>query len=79
MTLPAHHPTPPPDPRVCRVPPPWNHLSLAGVAECEKLAFLIVGHLPLGGRSSLQNKRLAALLKRRVRPQYETARKDGAA
>jgi hypothetical protein len=61
---------------ICRSPPPWDHLSLAEVSECERLAAALVGRLSVGRGPRI--KRFAELLKRRVRPQYEPARKGAA-
>lgn len=54
------------DPRICRTPWPFVHLTLAEVIECEKLA-------EVNCQRTLTNPehlRLSELLKRRYRPRY---------
>lgn len=62
------------DPRVCRTPPPWDHLSLAEVDETKRLWRKLVGD----GLEERGHQRLAYLSKRRVRPQYETVQGSAA-
>ena len=51
-----------------RTPFPFDHLTLAEVAECERLRDEIVGKYP--GASKLKGHRLAELLRKRHRPLY---------
>ena len=53
-----------------RAPFPFDHLTLAEVAECERLQRELVGKYP-GGSSQGKERRLAELLRKRHRPLYD--------